>query len=108
VVKTFDVEVTKLALKYKQDEKLARSIIACEGKHYKTRGNNKNYTKAGVYWSSDIGHWQINDYFHQKVAMKLGLDIYDEWNNLEYGFILLKQQGTKPWNASKYCWKSTY
>lgn len=104
-VRTFDTEVHRLSVKYKVNELLARAIIACEGKHYKTKGNNKNYTKAGVHWSTDVGHWQINDYFHKKTATKLDLDIYDEWDNLEYGFILLKAQGTKPWEASKYCWK---
>lgn len=104
VVKTFDTEVHRLALKYKQNETLARAIIKCEGKMYKDRGNNKNYTKEGVWWSSDIGWWQINDFYHKDSALKMGLDIYNEWDNLEYGFSLMSREGTTPWNASKYCW----
>jgi len=104
IVKTFDSEVTRLALKYGQSEKLARKIISCEGKLYKVRGNNINYTKSGVAWSVDVGWWQINDYYHKKTAIKRGLNIYNEWDNLEYGFWLLKTQGTPPWSASKKCW----
>lgn len=105
VVKTFDTEVHRLALKYGQNETLAREIIKCEGLTYKTKGNNKNYNKQGVWWSSDIGWWQINDYYHKDTALKMGFDINNEWDNLEYGFILLEEQGTAPWDASKYCWE---
>jgi len=101
--KTFDSEVSRLAKKYKQNEQLARNIITCEGIAYKNLGNNKNYLN-GVLWSTDIGWWQINNYYHEKSANKLGLDIYNDWDNLEYGFILLSEQGVAPWSASKHCW----
>ena len=104
VVKTFNSEVIRLSLKYKVSEPLARKIISCEGKMYKTRGNNINYDKKGVAWSEDVGWWQLNDYYHKQTALKKGLDIYNEWDNLEYGFWLLSTSGTSPWNASKYCW----
>lgn len=95
--------VSTLAEKYNQDKDLALAIIKCEGQAYKSIGNNKNY-KNGQVWSTDIGWWQINDYYHEKSAQKLGLDIYNEIDNLEYGFVLLKEQGTQPWSASKDCW----
>lgn len=104
VPKTFNSEVTRLAAKYKQSETLARAIIACEAKQYGSGASNKNYDKEGVWWSTDWGWWQINDYWNEKPAAKRGFDIYDKWDNLEYGFIMLKEQGTAPWNASKGCW----
>ena len=103
-VKTFDSEVHRLALKYKVNETLARKIISCEGKLYEKLGNNKNYNKQGVVWSTDWAWWQINDYYHLEPAKKMGLDIKDKWQNLEYGFWLLKTQGSSPWVASKFCW----
>lgn len=118
-VKTFSTEVHRLAQKYNQNENLALEIMRCEGQHYKdavnknyhweTVGQNDDGTPivAWVHWSSDWGHWQINDYYHLKTAQSMGLDIKDEWGNLEYGFWLLSQQGTAPWNASKYCWGKT-
>lgn len=104
IVKTFDSEVHRLALKYKQNETLARDIIRCEGLMYQTKGNNKNYDKNGLWWSTDLGWWQINDFYHLASAKKLGFNINNEWDNLEYGFILLSQKGTAPWSASAYCW----
>jgi len=105
VVKTVDSEITRLASVYGQNGALARTIIKCESEMY---GGAVNHNKiGGVIWSTDIGVWQINDYFHKDNALKMGLDIYDEWDNLEYGFILLKSEGTKPWYASKGCWSST-
>ena len=117
--RTFDSEVHRLAVKYNQNEALALKIMQCEGQHYKD-AVNKNYHREYtgefdengvekyilVHWSSDWGHWQINDYYHLDSAKRMGLDIKDEWGNLEYGFWLLSVQGTSPWNASKYCWKS--
>lgn len=103
---TTDEAITYLAKKYKQDEKLARKIISCEGQAYKQIGNNKNLDKNGNVWSVDVGWWQINDFYHESSAKKIGLDIHNEYDNLEYGFILLSTQGTKPWSASKSCWSS--
>ena len=86
------------------DQNLARKIIKCEGQAYKTIGNNENYHNGKV-WSTDIGWWQINDYYHEKNALDMGLDIHNEWDNLEYGFILLSRDGTRHWTASKKCWQ---
>lgn len=102
---TFDTLVTHLAKKYGQDEALARKIIKCEGLLYKQKGNNKNKREDGTVWSIDWGYWQINDYWNLKEATRQGYDIRYNWqHNLEFGFKMLKSQGTSPWNASKYCW----
>lgn len=100
---TFDSEISRLALEYGIDEVLARRIISCESQIYK-RAKNENLDKNGNVWSSDHGYWQINDFYHEESAKKMGLDIYNWQDNLEYGAYLMKIQGTAPWSASRYCW----
>lgn len=100
---TFNTLTKYLAKKYGQDEALARRIIQCESQTNQSKKND-NYTKSGVYWSSDHGYWQINDYWHERTAARRGFNIYLWDENLEYGFILLKEQGTEPWTASRHCW----
>ena len=108
---TPEAHITAMATKYGQNEFLAKEIMRCEGLAYAiSRGippseaRHYNYTASGTLWSIDVGRWQINDYYHAAAAKKLGLDIYDDYDNIEYGFYLLKTQGTAPWSASRYCW----
>jgi hypothetical protein len=105
IIKNFDNQVKILSAIYKVDEDLARKIIKCESTIYKHKAINENLDELGNVWSIDVGYWQINDYWHEETAKKLGFDIYDEWDNLEYGFYLFKNYGTKPWKASEKCWK---
>lgn len=79
-------------------------IIQCEGARYQFSGNNKNLDKDGKVWSTDVGPWQINDYFHEARAQSMGLNIYNTEDNLRYGFILMEENGTRDWLASRYCW----
>ena len=55
-------------------------------------------------WSVDIGVMQINDYFHEQKALELGLNIYDNEDNIAYGALLMSKQGLSPWSSSKKCW----
>ena len=96
--KTFDGEVHRLSVKYHQNELLVREIIYCESRGVPSARNLQ--AVVGV----DIGYWQINTFYHLASAKAVGLDIYNQWDNLEYGFILLSNQGTRPWNWSKPCW----
>lgn len=89
---------------YGVNERLARNIIQCE-----SQGNPKalNYNyRNGEVWSTDKGYWQINNYYHQERMTELGLDINNPVDNLKFGFMLLSEQGTEPWNASAKCWKT--
>lgn len=112
VEKTYDSEVTRLAIKYGQNESLARKIISCESSLYGS-AENKNYRPefdpktditTMVHWSSDWGYFQVNDYWHEQTAKKMGLDIFNWEDNLEYGFYLLSTDGTRHWAASRHCW----
>jgi hypothetical protein len=112
-VKTIESEIDRLSIKYSVSSSTVRRIISCEGQMY---GNNihKNYetvtavsdgitTSTKVHWSTDFGPLQINDYYHKALMSKLGLDIENEFDSLEYGIMLLSTQGTKPWSASAKC-----
>lgn len=102
VEKTIDSEIDRLSIKYQVASSTIRSIIKCESQMY---GNaiNHNRLPDGTIWSTDWGLMQINDYYHEKTMTKLGLDIHNQWDSLEYGFLLFKSQGSKPWGASSKC-----
>ncbi len=102
-IKTFDTEITRLANKYGQSESLARRIIKCEAQMYGS-AVNENRDSEGLVWSRDWSYFQINDYYHEATARKMGLDIKNGYDNLEYGFYLMSKQGTTPWGASRHCW----
>ena len=103
--KTQNSEVRRLSAEYGLDEGLVKSILFCENGFYGIGNDNINYDKeTGLEWSRDVGYWQINNYYHEKAAIEMGLNIHDDWGNIEYGFWLMSTQGTWPWNASKACW----
>lgn len=100
---TFENLVPLLAEKYGVSEPLAMAIIKCES-NYVADAYHLNY-RDGVHWSTDWGYWQINDYYNATMAKEQGYDVINNWeDNLEYGFIMLKERGTQPWLASKPCW----
>ena len=102
-VKTLDSEIDRLSTKYEVASSSIRAIINCESQMY---GDAIHYNrlKDGTIWSIDYGPLQINDYYHEKIMKDLGLNIKNQWESLEYGFMLFKSQGSKPWNASSKCW----
>lgn len=95
--------IYKLAPAYGINPELAIAITHCEGSSYKRVGNNKNI-KNGEHWSTDVGWWQINDYYHEAQALKMGLNIYNDKDNIIYGLWLMSKEGVNPWKASQYCW----
>lgn len=102
--RTLDEWISFYADVYDQDEALAREIMRCEASMY-GGAINHNRRADGSIWSTDTGLWQINDYYHEDRAKSMGLDIWDDVDNIRYGFILLKEQGVQPWSASEHCWR---
>lgn len=45
--------------------------------------------------------------FHQTLANKMGLDLTQAKDNIEYGVWLYNKFGTAPWLASEPCWGKT-
>ena len=103
MARTIGDEISRLSVKYKIDATTVRAIVKCESQMYGDAINH-NIDKLGKIWSTDWGPLQINDYFHEKDMAKIGLDIHNQWDSLEYGFILISRQGFKPWSASAKCW----
>jgi len=88
------------SLKIKGDFRnlLIESIIKCES------SGNPKALRAIKGHGKDVGYFQINTFYHGRVARKMGLNLYNPIDNLEYGMYLLNKEGTKPWRASKRCW----
>jgi hypothetical protein len=98
--RTLESELDRLVERYDLPYEAAfvKELIRCESSlHAHATG-----TQAVV--GKDIGWMQINTYYHLSDSKKMGLDIYNKWDNLEYGFYLMSKRGLSPWSASKHCW----
>ena len=84
------------------DEELALKIAFCESAFRQFGKNSKPL--RGLHNPNDVGIFQINEDFHAKKSQTLGYDIYSTEGNIDYAMYLLKNQGGKPWNASRPCW----
>jgi hypothetical protein len=78
-------------------------IAFCESRftHYTISGN----VLRGRITPEDVGVMQINEYYHEKTAAKLGINLETLDGNLAYAKYLYETQGTQPWSASAACWK---
>ena len=101
--KTIESEIDRLAIKYEIASSTIRAVSKCESQMY-GEAINRNRLPDGTIWSSDFGPLQINDYYHEAVMTNLGLDIHNQYDSLEYGVMMMKEQGLKPWSASSRCW----
>lgn len=92
------VRTARLAKEYNVDPILAGAIIQCESRY---SGNSNPLNKNGT---RDHSYWQIND-IHRQEALSKGFDIENPADNLEYGFILLREpNGINHWRFSSHCW----
>jgi hypothetical protein len=99
IIKTLDTEIDRLSIKYSVASSTVRAIARCESAMY---GNAINHNKNGTI---DKGYLQINSIHYGRMT-ELGLSSESEWNLLEFGFMLMAEQGLQPWSASKHCWSS--
>ncbi len=103
--RTLDSEIDRLSIKYNLSSSTVRAVAKCESSMYGS-AINTNYQPDGTIHSTDKGYLQINNLYHEDNMNKLGLDWNNEWDSLEYGFMLMSEQGLQPWSASKKCWQS--
>lgn len=89
---------------YFADTPIMIEIARCESRyrHYDVEGEALH----GYVNHSDRGVMQINEHYHDKTAVKLGLDIRTLEGNLAYARYLYDTQGTRPWKSSSPCWGS--
>ena len=100
-VLTLDDKLLILSKEYQVSFKIAKAIIWCESRN-NPNARYKNL-RNGKLWSTDVGYWQLNDYYWGDFFLKKGLDIHIPEQNLEAGFILLREKGPQPWYPSNKC-----
>ena len=90
---------------YYKDEPILAEIARCEStfRHLGTNGK----VLRGELTSEDLGVMQINEFFHEKKARELGLDIHSLHGNLTYAKWLYGKEGATPWIASESCWQKS-
>lgn len=65
---------------------------------------NKNYDGEGNHWSSDWGACQLNDFYWDDDALRLGLDYKNDKNdNYRLALHILEVQGIGAWGPSGRC-----
>lgn len=88
---------------YFKDTPILAEIAKCESE-FKHIGKNGEIIKGKVN-KGDLGVMQINKYYHEEEAVKLGLDLRTLSGNMAYAKVLYDKYGTSPWQSSSGCWK---
>lgn len=98
-------ETEKFVREYFGQTPILAEIAKCESsfRHYDKDGN----VLRGKVNDDDVGVMQINKYYHEDDAVKLGYDIYTLEGNLEYAKVLYGKYGARPWVHSSKCWGQT-
>lgn len=99
---TTSADIRKITKEFYKDTPILVEIARCESE-YRQFGANGEPLRGRVN-SADVGVMQINERYHSVRSKELGMDIHTLEGNLEYGAHLFKEQGSRPWNASKPCW----
>lgn len=66
--------------------------------------NDDGTVLRGIVNSKDIGYFEINEKYHLKEAITLGIDIYTLEGNIRFAKYLYDTQGLRPWASSESCW----
>jgi len=86
-----------------------KRICGCESSGSPTaeprQFNEDGSVFKGKVHPADWGYCQINtDVWYEK-SVALGYDLATESGNISMANYILKVEGTKPWGASRSCWK---
>ena len=86
-----------------RDIPILATIAKCESgfKQFKAEGE----VLRGIVNPDDIGIMQINRFYHEKDAIRMGHDIFTFEGNIGYARHLYETQGSRPWIHSSHCWK---
>lgn len=90
---------------YFKDTPIMAEIARCESRfrHLGTGGK----VLRGELTAEDLGVMQINEFYHEDTAKKLGLDLHTLDGNLAYAKWLYAKEGSAPWFSSSKCWKNS-
>lgn len=102
---TDPANVKKFVEDYFSDIPIMTKIAYCESR-------NRQYDSTGAVLKGektplDRGVMQINLYYHEETAKKMGLDLHNIDDNVAYARYLYEKQGVKPWMSSSKCWSGT-
>jgi hypothetical protein len=94
--------VERFIADYFADMPIMAKIAKCESRnrHYNHRGEVLRGEKTPL----DRGVMQINLFYHESAAKKMGLDVHDIDDNVAYARYLYEKSGAKPWMSSSACW----
>ncbi len=93
--------VEKEVRQYFADVPIMATIAGCESRFRQFDENGRVLKNPN---SSASGVMQIMSSIHKREAARLGYDIYTLEGNLAYARHLYRNEGTRPWNASRHCW----
>ncbi len=88
---------------YFKDAPILAEIAKCESQ-FRHIGADGEIIKGKVN-KGDLGVMQINKYYHEEEAQKLGLDLTTLKDNMTYAKVLYDKFGTSPWQSSSDCWQ---
>ncbi len=98
-------QTEELVRTYFRDIPVMIQVARCESTFRHTLADGS--VLQGRVDNDDTGVMQINKRYHQATAEKLGLNLNDIYDNMEYARYLYEKQGTQPWSASSPCWGQT-
>ncbi len=87
---------------YFSDMPIMAKIAKCESRNRHLGADGQ--VLRGEKTPLDRGVMQINLYYHEATAKKMGLDLHDLDDNVAYARYLYEKQGAKPWMSSSACW----
>jgi hypothetical protein len=77
-------------------------IAKCESRF--RQYNSSGEVLRGEKNTYDRGVMQINLLYHEKTAVKMGLNLHNIDDNVAYARYLYENEGSKPWASSSKCW----
>ena len=94
--------IEKFVNDYFADIPILALIAKCESRFRHL--NSSGTVLKGDRNSYDRGVMQINILYHAKILEKLGLDVQNLDDNVQYARYLYEKEGAKPWMSSSACW----
>ncbi len=88
---------------YFKDTPLLAEIARCESR-FRHLGDNGEILRGKVN-KSDVGVMQINKYYHDDEALKLGFNLNTLQGNMAFAQWLYDKKGSAPWQSSSGCWQ---
>lgn len=95
-----EAHITRVATEMGVDPTLAKAVAWCESGYKQGVKNAQGSSASGVFqiikstWQGSL----------KAMGLPPNLDVFDAGSNILVGVWLMKEAGTRPWDASKHCW----